>query len=129
MRSELEVGYDPKSSWWIIEPLSALNVGLDDAELVHVALKSTDTRFGCALIDLSIPSADEILRIYFETSSAVLKTEELGEEIPVDVYGQIEGTDFAEPDWYLLQALRCDLEMYSQRQFYEWIRREDHRRE
>jgi hypothetical protein len=123
MRKPLRIGLDPQSGWWLIAPLSDAQGDLHDCDLLRVSLETTDIGTGIAVIDISIPGVDNVLRLYFETSSAVLKLDDL-DGVPSGSFGEIAGTDFAQPDWFSLQALRCDLEMHSGKQFYEWVERQ-----
>ncbi|MFF0341778.1 hypothetical protein [Kribbella sp. NPDC004875] len=123
MRFPLEIWLDSRSGWWIIEPLSSVQGDLHECDLLRVALETTAVGSGIALMDISVPGVGDVLRLSFETSSATLQLDDLS-GVPRDSLGQISGTDFAEPDWFSLEAMRGDLEMNSSRQFYEWVKRD-----
>ncbi|WP_328993698.1 hypothetical protein OG394_05035 [Kribbella sp. NBC_01245] len=122
MITPLAVGWSDRTGDWVLEPFGKLSTAaLNECDVVRVSLETTDGPAGLAIVDIKAPDVVPTFRLYFETKSASLKLEKIDIEDPVDEYGRIDDTSFAEPDWYFLRTFRCDLEIYSDRQYFEWL--------
>jgi hypothetical protein len=114
-----QVGFDRKSGWWIIEPLEDVAGDLHECNLVSISL-ATAGEENVVTIILGIPGQERRLQLDFVVTSAKLVAEDIT-QVPDNARGQISATDYAAPNWYSLEALRGDIEMYSIRQSFEWI--------
>jgi hypothetical protein len=120
-RLPLKVGFDARTGWWVVEPLAAIGADLHECDLVSVRVTVGDGG-GAVELDILAPDVANLLRLYFVATGIEFDAPELSSDVPRSVYGQISGTDYAAPNWYSLQALRCNLEVYSDSQYFEWIK-------